>query len=65
MKIVINKKEYTVDEARELYNELHLLFGDQQQTWPAPYYPVNPQPYNPNTSPVWNPHYQYWITAST
>ena len=43
-KITINGKDYTMSEARELYNEPHLIFGEKTYT---PLYPYQPQPFNP------------------
>ena len=50
-KITIGNQEYTVDEARALYEELHALFGAE---------PVYiPQPYPVETWPSWKPIITY------
>ena len=45
-KVVIQGKEYTLDEARELYNDLHQLFGSNDNWYPYTplqwYYPSYP-----------------------
>lgn len=43
IKLVIQGKKYTVSEARELYYELHALFGNE-------IYPPISAPY---TTPIW------------
>lgn len=51
--IKIGGKDYTMAEARELYNELHLLFGEKEtQIYPAFPYPTYipptlPKPFTP------------------
>lgn len=59
-KTTINGKDYTMSEARELYNELHLIFGEKE----APYR-IYPYPYNPPTLPApFNPlEFPYPITC--
>ena len=50
IEITIKGKKYTIDEAREIYDELHKLFGavdayiPQPGTWP-PYMPYIPEPF--------------------
>lgn len=53
-KIVIAGKDFTVDEARGLYEELKRLFGDTDRPVYIPY-PVNPRPIIPWWQPdiVW------------
>ena len=46
-KITINGKDYTMTEARELYNELRLIFGEKSipfnpMPYPLPQYPIAP-----------------------
>ena len=56
---------FTPEEAKKVYQELGILFGEQQQmqkeyVWypmPIPYNPL-PQDYNPYVAP-------YWIITST
>ena len=55
-KITISGQEYTVDEARQLYEELHILFGVA-----APVY--IPQPYPVETWPDWKPIITWDTTA--
>ena len=60
-KITIKGTEYTLEEARELYNELHELFGKLEFPF-VPYVPASPvfpEPYNPL------PYRWDWITTDT
>ena len=53
--IKIKGKEYTLDEAQELYEELDKIFGrDRNEYWPTlPQLPQQPEypPYTP--TPIW------------
>ena len=60
-KITINGKDYTMSEARELYNELHLIFG--KKSAPIPFNPI-PLHYPPTLPAPFNPlEYPYTITC--
>jgi len=58
-KITIKGKDFSLDEARELYVELHEIFGSPDVPYyPSPYpivIPSIPDPFNP----------PYWITCTT
>ena len=48
IKIKINDKEYTMDEARALYNELKKIFDSKMQLDLTPQYPsISPTCYGP------------------
>ena len=46
--VKIQGKEYTLQEARELYNELHVLFANKEQI--HPWYPVT---FTNPSIPIW------------
>ncbi len=54
IKIIINGKEFTIEEARQLYNELDKLFKDKE------YLPYVPYP-NPFPAPI----IPYYTTSTT
>lgn len=43
-KIIINDKEYTLNEAKELYTSLEAIFGKENFYYPS--YPFYPSPYD-------------------
>ena len=61
--IKVGNLELTIQEAGELYRELHRLFG-QQQAAPMPVYPIYPKPW-PNYpapyigDPIPTPNYPF------
>jgi hypothetical protein len=51
-KLLINNKEYSLQEAKELYKELKELFeGKELLPYPVYTYPVYTYPYTPITNP--------------
>ena len=61
-KITIKGTEYTLEEARELYVELHELFGKRELPF-VPYSPSIPRPYSPDIDPFPLPYRGWDVTC--